>query len=129
MRRARPLRCVPSVSGALSFCVSVSRSDHRGRNQTVAVLHKHVAEIRQMRLLAIASLVQPRVRGGGRASRSNASARGSWSRHRFWDRSSSRSSGGNYLRRHSLGQQTIDGEIVVRLESLHTLIDPGEEQL
>jgi hypothetical protein len=53
----------------LAFGVAIGRGHHRGGDQAVAVLHQRVAEIGQMRLLAIALHVQPRVRIGGRLMR------------------------------------------------------------
>lgn len=43
--------------------------DHRGGDQSVAVLHQRVPQIGQVRLLAVALLAQPRVRVGGRFMR------------------------------------------------------------
>jgi hypothetical protein len=53
----------------LAFSISVSRGSHRGSDQAVAVLHQRVAQTGQMRFLAIALFVQPRVRVGGRFMR------------------------------------------------------------
>src|SRR5260370_39783805 len=49
--------------------VSIGVRDHRGRDQAVAVLHQCVAQITQLRLLAVALLVQPGVGIGGRFMR------------------------------------------------------------
>ena len=43
--------------------------DHRGGDQAVAILHQRVAQVTQLRLLAVALLVQPRIGIGGRFMR------------------------------------------------------------
>src|ERR1039458_8337670 len=53
----------------LALGVAVGLGHHGGGDQAVAVLHQSVSQIGQMRLLAVALLVQPRVRVGGRFMR------------------------------------------------------------
>ena len=51
---------------SLTLGIAVGLGRHGGGDQAVAVLHQRVSQIRQVRLLAVALLVQPRVRVGGR---------------------------------------------------------------
>jgi len=48
---------------------SIGGRDHRGGDQSVAILHQRVAQIAQLRLLAIALLIESRVGIGGRFMR------------------------------------------------------------
>src|SRR5258707_12535203 len=52
-----------------ALSVAVRLGDHGGGDQAVAVLHQRVPQIGQMRLLAVALLVQSRIRVGGRFMR------------------------------------------------------------
>ena len=68
-RDASGTRLLPLVEhqqGGVAFRMAVRLRGHRGGDQAVAVLHQRMAQIRQPGLLAVALLVQPRLRIGGR---------------------------------------------------------------
>ena len=53
----------------IAFGKAVGVRHHRPRNQSVAVLHQRMAQVAQLRLLAIALLVKPRIGIGSRLMR------------------------------------------------------------
>ncbi len=67
--RAALLLLLKHQQSGIALGQSVGVSDHPGGDQAVAVLHQRVAQIAQLRFLAIALLVQPRPRIGGRCMR------------------------------------------------------------
>ena len=109
----------------LALGVAIGLGGHRGGDQTIAILHQGVAQIGQFGLLAVALLVQPRVRVGGRfvrlvgalavvevgtvAVRSVLLAEA-------------------LLRRPGLDQRAVDGEVLVAHEPLCLLVH-GREKL
>src|SRR5579875_358041 len=45
----------------IAFAVTIGMRDHGGSDQPVAVLHQSMAQIAQLRFLAVALLVEPRI--------------------------------------------------------------------
>ncbi len=70
MRRERP-SCFSGKhqQRGIALGVTVGMRHHRRGDQPVAVLHQGMAKITQLRLLAVALLVQPRIGIGGRLMR------------------------------------------------------------
>ena len=69
MRRERPSCFSEHQQCGVTLRVAVGMRHHRCGNQPVAVLHQCMAQIAQLRLLAVALLVQPRIAIGGRFMR------------------------------------------------------------
>ena len=113
--------------GRVAFRESVGMGDHGGGDQAIAVLDKRVAQITQLRLLAVTLLVEPRIGIGGRCMRLVrallavkvravaivATALGTKA----------------LLRGPGLNQRAVHGEVLVGHELLRAQVDLGEEPL
>ena len=106
--------------------IAISLGGHRGGDQAVAVLHQRVAEISQVRLLAIALLVEPGVWIGGRLMRLVGAL--------LTVEVRAVTIGAvllaeALLRRPSLDQRSVDREVLIAHEALGLFVDFGEELL
>ena len=106
--------------------IAIGLGGHRGGDQAVTVLHQRMAEIGQMRLLAVALLVEPGVRIGGRSMglvralltvEVRAVAIGAVLLTEA------------LLRCPGLDQRPIDGEVLIAHEALRLVVDLGKELL
>jgi hypothetical protein len=135
------LLLVEHQQGGIALGIAIGVSGHRGGDQAVAILHQRMAEIAQPGLRAIALLVQPSIRIGGRLVRlvgalvavevRSVPAAGAVFAAEALVRCPGLSPHGRRPVRGDpdLDQRAVDGEVLVGHVLLRPLVDFGEEPL